>query len=144
MKRSSGFTLIEVLIALVIIGSVAAVTVGPMTSSMRLNSDTRTRAQSLTAAEAWLDRFRAKSLSFTSFNTTQTYDYKTDYSTNTTFVDAADNDPTALNREWSNFKYAVTTVSYSTSPQIWRVTVQTFYRGSGGESSFVLSTLVRQ
>lgn len=140
-----GLTLVETLLALAILGLITGTFTFSVVSSMRNNSDNRTRQQALAAAESWLDRFRAKSLDFAAFTTPKTYDYGYNYAGDSTFVAAGDPDPSVLNQEWSAFKFIVCTRTFSTSPLVWTVTVTTQYRKTGGgEASFVLSTLVNQ
>lgn len=145
MRRSRGLTLVEVLIALLVLGLVVGAFTTTVVSSLRINSDDRIRARAIAAAETWLDRFRAKSLDFNAFTTAQSYPYGYDYANDPTFVAAGDPNPEVLNQEWGPFRFTVQTRSFSTSPQVWTVTVTTFYRKTGGgEASFVLSTLVYQ
>ncbi|GAB5602136.1 hypothetical protein FJNA_06610 [Thermus sp. FJN-A] len=145
MRRSHGLTLIETLIALAVLGLVAGAFTTSVVSSLRMNSDDRIRARAIAAAETWLDRFRAKSLDFTAFITAQSYPYGYDYAGDPVFVAAGDPNPAVLNQEWGPFRFTVRTRSFSSSPQVWTVTVTTFYRKTGGgEASFVLSTLVYQ
>jgi prepilin-type N-terminal cleavage/methylation domain-containing protein len=148
MKRNNGFTIAEVLIALAVLTVVSLASLGPMLTSIRANSDNRTRAQAVIAANVWLDRFRAKTLDFNNFTTAKTYGYNYDYSSDTEFSAAIDPNLAALNTELQAFKFSVQTTAFastSTSP-IWKVTVVTTYksRTQGGESNFTLSTLTQQ
>lgn len=143
--RSRGLTLIEILVALAVLGLITGAFTFSVVSSLRSNSDDRVRQKALAAAESWLDRFRAKSLDFNAFATAVTYDYGYNYAADSTFVAAGDPDPSVLNQEWGSFKFTVKTRPFSTSPIVWTVTVTTYYRKTGGgEASFVLSTLVNQ
>ncbi len=145
MRRSHGLTLVEVLIALLVLGLVAGAFTSTVVSSLRMNSDDRIRARAIAAAETWLDRFRAKSLDFNAFTTARSYPYGYDYAGDPTFVAAGDPNPAVLNQEWGPFRFTVQTRRFSDSPLVWTVTVTTFYRKTGGgEASFVLSTLVQQ
>jgi len=147
MGRTSlrGMTLIEVLVALVALGLVAGAFTTTVVSSLRMNSDDRVRVRAIAAAESWLDRFRAKSLDFNAFATPQSFGYGYDYASDPTFVAAGDPNPAVLNQEWGPFRFTVQTTSFSSSPQVWTVTVTTWYRKTGGgEASFVLSTLISQ
>lgn len=145
MRRTSGLTLIEVLIALSVLGLVAGAFTLTVVSSLRMNTDDRIRAQAVAAAETWLDRFRAKSLDFNAFTGGETFPYGYDYAADPTFVAAGDPSPEVLNREWGSFSFTVKTRPFSEDPLIWTVTVETFYRKTGGgEASFVLSTLIYQ
>ncbi len=143
--RSRGLTLVEVLIALVLLGLVSAFSVPSIVSSMRINADNRVRVQAVAAADAWLDRFRAKTLDFTFFSVPRSYNYGHDYGADTTFIAAGDPNPAALNAEWQTYKFQVSTSQFSSDPLIWRVEVVTFYhKVGGGEASFALDTLVKQ
>jgi prepilin-type N-terminal cleavage/methylation domain-containing protein len=146
MKAKQGFTLIETLIALAVIGAISAVTITAMTSSLRQNSTNRAKVQAVAAAEAWLDRFRSKSLDYTLFTTAKTYAYGYDYSADSTFVAAADTNAAALNSEWKPFSFIVQATAYTTNPVValWQIKVTTTYRAAGGESNFVVNTLVKQ
>ena len=75
MRTRRGFSLIEVLIALVVVTVVSFAAVTTMVSSMRHNADNRVRSQAVAATEAWMDRFRSRSLPFNYFSTPRTYDY---------------------------------------------------------------------
>lgn len=143
--RRRGLTIVEVLVALAVLGVVAGAFAASLISSMRMNTDDRVRARAVAAAESWLDRFRAKTLDFATFTAGKSYDYGYNYAGDSVFVAAGDPNPTVLNREWGNFRFYVQTAAFSTSPQVWTVTTTTYYRiTGGGERSFVLSTLVSQ
>ncbi|WP_135256341.1 type IV pilus modification PilV family protein [Thermus caldilimi] len=145
MRRAHGITLVEVLVALAVLGLVVGAFTSTVVSSLRMNSDDRIRTRAIAAAEVWLDRFRAKSLDFTAFTGGREYSYGYDYAGDSTFVAAGDPDPSVLNQEWGPFRFRVQARSFSSSPQVWTVTVTTWYRKTGGgESSFVLSTLINQ
>lgn len=145
MRRAYGVTLVEVLLAFAILGLVVGAFTSTVVSSLRMNSDDRIRTKAIAAAEVWLDRFRAKSLDFTAFIDAREYGYGYDYAGDSTFVAAGDPDPSVLNQEWGPFRFRVEARSFSSSPQVWTVTVTTWYRKTGGgESSFVLSTLISQ
>lgn len=145
MRRIRGMTLIEVLVALVVLGLVAGAFTTTVVSSLRMNTDDRVRARAIAAAETWLDRFRAKSLDFGAFTTPRSFPYGYDYASDPTFVAAGDPDPRILNQEWGAFRFTVQATPFATSPQVWTVTVTTWYRKTGGgEANFVLSTLISQ
>ncbi len=145
MKRTRGFTLIEILIALLILSFIGGVIATALISNIRLNADGRIRGQAVAAASTWIDRFKAKTLDFNRFVAGTTYDYGYRYSSDSTFVAAGDPDPTALDREWSPFKFVVQTTKIVEDPVIWRVRVVTYYRrAGGGEGHFTIETLVRQ
>lgn len=148
MKKTHGFTITEVLIALGILTVVSLASLGPMITSIRANSDNRTRAQAVIAANIWLDRFRGKSLAFSNYTTAKTYPIGYDYMTDVDFV--ATNDPNlpALNTELQQFNFVVTTSTFTatSSTPIWNVRVTTTYKSSsqGGVSNFTLNTLTQQ
>lgn len=145
MRRSGGFSLVEILVALAIFGVVSAAAYTVMISSLQRDSDNRVRAQALASTDAWLDRFRAKSLDFTYFTSKPTYDYGYDYSADSVISNAGDPNKDEVNREWQPFRFEVQTVTYLTSPVIWQVNVRTYYKQAGGKEGNVdISTLVRQ
>lgn len=145
MRRHAGFTIIEVLVALVVVAiSVAAVT-PVMIGSMRANADSRAREQAITATNGWLDRFRAKTLDFDSFTSALTFDFGYDYAEDPTFVAAGDPNPNVLNEEWSQNRYIVAASSYSSDPKVWLVRITTTYTETGGdEAEYVTETLIAQ
>ena len=142
MKRA-GFSLIEVLIALVIVSIVSFAAVTTMVSSIRHNAENRVRTQAAAATEAWLERFRSRSLPFNYFTTTRTYDYGYDYSSDPIF--SATNDPnlSEILEEWSKYKFQVSTQVFQSSPLVWRVAVTGFYKKAGGEGRIDLVALIR-
>ncbi len=144
MKSRKGFSLIEVLIALVVVTIVSIAAVTTMVSSMRNNSDNRVRTQAIAAAEAMMDRFRSRSLPFNSFANTKTYDYGYDFSADPVFTASGDPNLSEVAQEWNKFKFEIKTEQYSSSPIVWRVIINTFYRERGGEGRVELVSLVRQ
>lgn len=138
-------TLVEVLIALLIIGIVLATAVPLLIFSMQSTGDNRVRAQAVAATEIWLDRFRAKSLDFSYFDGGADYPYAYDFGADPTFVAAGDPDPAALNAEWGPFSFSVNTSVFTSDPLIWRVAVSTTYRRvTGQEGVLDVTTLVNQ
>jgi len=145
MKSQRAFTLIEVLIAILLISVVSGVVATSLVSNIRLNAEGRVREQAITAAHSWIERFKAKTLDFSAFQSGNTYDYHYRYSSDSTFVAAGDPDPTALDEEWGNFKFHVQTWQLNTNPLIWRVKITTYYRKpGGGEGHFSVETAIRQ
>ena len=145
MRRRKGLTLVEILVALVVLSIIGAVVATALISNMRLNAEGRVREQALAATQTWLDRFRAKTLDFSAFQSGQTYDYGYDYASDPTFIAAGDPNPTILNSEWGPFKFEVKTETYITSPLIWRVRITTYYRKpGGGEGRYQVETLIAQ
>lgn len=59
MRRQGGMTIIEVLVATVVVLVVVASVLPLLTTTMLTNSKSRTRSQALAAAETWLDRYRS-------------------------------------------------------------------------------------
>lgn len=140
-----GLTIIEVLIAIAILGIVTAATVPLLVSTMRSNADNRVRAQAVAATEVWLDRFRAKTLDFDAFEAPVTYDFGYDYGADSTFVAAGDPDPDALNAEWQPFSFTVRAVEHTSEPLLWRIEVATrYHRVGGSEAGFDVATIVEQ
>ncbi len=146
MKKNRGFTLTEVLIALGILSIFVGFSVTSITSIVRSNSGNKAQVQALAASDAWLERFRAKSLDFNTFSTSQTYDYKYNYAGDSTFIAPGDANAAQLNQEWQPYKFVVKTSQYKTTPNpvIWKIDITTTFLAAGGESSFVTSTLVAQ
>jgi prepilin-type N-terminal cleavage/methylation domain-containing protein len=148
MKQENGFTITEVLIALGILTVVSLASLGPMITSIRANSDNRTRAQAVIAANIWLDRFRGKALNFTNYTTAKTYPIGYDYTTDADFIATNDPNLSALNTELQQFNFVVATNTFTatSSTPIWNVTVTTTYKSSsqGGVSNFTLNTLTQQ
>ena len=144
MKVRKGFSLIEVLIALVVVTVVSFAAVTTMVSSMRHNADNRVRTQAVAAAEAMMDRMRSRSLPFNYFTTQRTYGYGYNYSSDPVFAASGDPNLTEIAQEWSRFKFEVRTQLYSNNPIVWRVYVTTHYKERGGEGRVELVSLVRQ
>jgi len=144
VRTRKGFSLIEVLIALVVVTIVSFAAVTTMVSSMRHNADNRVRSQAVAATEAWMDRFRSRSLPFNYFATSRTYDYGYDYTSDSVFTAAGDPNFAEIAQEWGRFKFVVKTEAYSTNPIIWRVLVTGYYKKRGGEGRVELVSLVRQ
>lgn len=144
-RNQGGLTLVEVLIALAIVGIVTAATVPLLITSMRSTADNRIRAQAVAATEVWLDRFRSKSLDFGTFSGAVTYPYDYDYGADPTFVAAGDPDPAALNAEWQDYSFTVEAQTFTTDPLLWRVIVETRYlRTTGQEASLNVATIIEQ
>lgn len=145
LQWRKGLTIVEVLIAIVIVGVVTAATVPILISTVRSSADNRVRAQAVAATEAWLDRFRSKSLDFAHFQSQVTYPYGYDFGADPVFVAAADPDPVALNAEWEDYSFSVTTEVFATSPLLWRVVVETRYESKfGQEGTLDVATIIEQ
>lgn len=143
MKK--GLSIIEVMFALTLVAITMAATSPILLGSMQSNGDSRIRAQAVSAAEGWHDRFRAKTLDFTEFTTEQEYSYDYNYADDTLFYAAGDPDVEALNREWQPYKFEVVASQFSNDPLIWKVKVNTFYhRKVGDDSNFEISSLIAQ
>jgi prepilin-type N-terminal cleavage/methylation domain-containing protein len=147
-KRTNGFTVTEVMIALGILSVVSLASLGPMVTSIRANGDNRIRAKAVIAGNIWLDRFRGKTLNFANFTTAKNYPIGYDYSSDSAYSATGDLNLAATNAELQPFKYTITTAPFTSSSitPIWKVTVVTTYKSStqGGESNFTLSTLTQQ
>ncbi len=144
MNARRGFSLVEVLIALVVVTVVSFAAVTTMVSSMRHNADNRVRTQAVAAGEAWMDRFRSHSLPFNFFSTQRSYDYGYDYTNDPVFTASGDPNFAELAQAWSRFKFEVKAEPYSTSPIVWRVLIKGFYKKRGGEGHVELVSLIRQ
>ncbi len=144
MKRR-GFTLVEVLVAILLLALVGGAVASVLVSNVRLDADGRIRERALNATSSWIERFKAKTLSFSYFQNGRTYPYGYHYSNDSAFVAAGDPNPAALDREWGDFKFNVDTDLYNSQPRIWRVKIQTTYKAPGGkEKHFEVQTLIRQ
>ena len=145
MNRRRGLTLIEILVALAVLSLIGGVVATALIANMRLNTEGRVREQALAATQTWLDRFRAKTLDFTAFESGASYDYGYDYASDPTFVAAGDPNPAILNSEWGPFRFEVKTERYMDAPLIWRVRVTTYFRRPGGsEGRYQVETLIAQ
>ena len=145
MKKA--LTLIEVMFALTLVAVLMAATSPVLLTSMRSNSDSRVREQAISAAEGWLDRFRAQTLDFYHFQNGITYDYGYNYAEDEDFIAAGDPSPQALNAEWQPYSFVVTTTQFSASPLTWQVSITTKYRtkidGEGGsDGEFKIATII--
>ncbi|GGS00575.1 type II secretion system protein [Deinococcus sedimenti] len=58
MNRDSGLTIVEILVAIVIVGVITVAVMPLLTTSMTSNSSSRTRTQAVSAAETWMERYR--------------------------------------------------------------------------------------
>ncbi len=142
MKRAAAFSLLEVLIALLIVAIVSFAVSTTILASSKSNANNRTRSRAVAAANAWLDRFRSYSLPFGYFSSGVDYDYGYDYASDP--VITASNDPNLAEvaQEWSKYKFYVKTTSISNNPAIWRIEVVAYYKKKGGgEGHFQLVTV---
>ncbi|HGY10636.1 MAG TPA: prepilin-type N-terminal cleavage/methylation domain-containing protein [Oceanithermus profundus] len=144
MRHPSGFSLIEVLIALFVVTVVSFAAVTTMVSSIRHNADNRVRSQAVAASEAWMDRFRSRSLPFNYFTTARTFDYGYGYTGDPVFTASGDPNLSEIASEWGRFKFVVDTQLYSSAPIVWRVRVTGYFKKRGGEGHVELVSLVRQ
>ncbi|GGN36734.1 type II secretion system protein [Deinococcus daejeonensis] len=58
MNRDPGLTIVEILVAIVIVGVITVAVMPLLTTSMTSNSSSRTRTQAVSAAETWMERYR--------------------------------------------------------------------------------------
>jgi len=142
MKRNNAFSLLEMLLALVIIAMVSFAVSTTVLSGVRSNTDNRIRTQALAAADAWMDRFRSYSLPFSYYANGKDYGYGYDYTQDSTITASGDINATEINAEWSKFRFHVQTYQYSTSPVLWRIEVTVYYKKkAGGEANIKLVTI---
>lgn len=144
-RTRAGMTLLEVVISVGILGMMLAVLVPAITSSLQMNATDRVRETAISATNGWLDRFRAKTLSFAAFEGGRDFPRGYDYAADAAFVAAGDPDPETLNTEWSAHAYTVRTTQVMASPLVWRVAITTRYQPVGAEGQeFHVETLVKQ
>jgi len=142
MKRNNAFSLLEILLALVIIAMISFAVSTTILSGSRSNIDNRVRTRALAAADAWMDRFRSYSLPFTAFTGGKDYNYGYDYAHDPTITASGDINAAEVNKEWSDFKFHVQTYQISSSPALWRIEVITYYKKKvGGEANIKLVTI---
>ena len=145
MTRRDGLTLVEVMVALVMISIICMISGAFFIDSIQTDADSRNRIQAIAASEGWLDRFRAKSLDFTYFATKQSYPYNYDYASDAQITNASDINKQQVNTEWQAYEFDVQANLYRSDPVIWRIDLTTTYRRAGSEEGNVkVSTLVRQ
>lgn len=142
-RRSGGFGLVELVVAVGILAVVLAVLAPVLVSSLQVNTSSRVREQAIAATNGWIDRFRGGALDFTRFVDGTTYPPGYDYGNDPTFVAAGDPDPASLNAELGTFGYRVATTRISANPLLWRVRVSTSYQQLGqGGATIDVETLV--
>ncbi len=142
MKHNNAFSLLEMLLALVIIAMISFAVSTTVLSGSRSNADNRIRTQALAAADAWMDRFRSYSLPFNYYVGGKSYGYGYDYAQDPTITASGDINAAEVNGEWSNFRFFIQTFQLSTNPVLWRIEVTTYYRKkAGGEANIKLVTI---
>ncbi|WP_045233909.1 prepilin-type N-terminal cleavage/methylation domain-containing protein [Deinococcus pimensis] len=142
MKRAPGLTLVEVLVAIAVVGVIVAVVSPLLITSMSGNASSRERTRAIGAAETWLDRYRALREPFpTTGSATYTYGYGFDFATDG--VSAHSTDAAALNTQMQKYRSVidVTRVSTGTSAVLWEIRANVWFR-QGGEQHVELSTRV--
>lgn len=145
MKRRAGLTLVEVMVALVMISVICMISGTFFVNSVQTDADSRNRIQAIAASEGWLDRFRAKTLDFTYFATKRSYPYAYNYASDAQITNAADVNKNQVNAEWQAYRFDVQAKEYLSDPIIWRIDLTTTYRRGGREEGNVtVSTLVKQ
>lgn len=149
---TQGMTIIEVLVAIAIIGIITIVVSTTLASSIQSNGQSRQRSSSVAAAQSWLDRYRtlkeplAATASGCSGSATITctyprgHNYGADADVPSHVADGA-----AMNAQLAGFDTTVvlTRIGSSTSSTLWQV--QTTVRpNSGGGQRAVLTTRFTQ
>lgn len=143
-SKEKGFSLPEVLVALVVLGVITLAVMLVSLSSIRSNAKSRASIGAVAAAESWLDRFRAQSLDFYAFDdaTPKVYDYKYNYANDAIFSVVNTTNSELINNDWQNYKFEIITSQFSTAPITWIVSITATYRIAGDEHSVVLKTLI--
>ena len=146
-RRSAGLTLVEVLVALLIVVLLGVITAALVLPSLTSDQNARQRTLALRAAETWLDRFRAAqeprlattSCAVSGSVLTCTYPYGYSY--------PASEYPThtpQLAATMSPFRHVVTATRLAggtgTNVSEWSVSAQVFWKQGGSERSTTLST----
>jgi prepilin-type N-terminal cleavage/methylation domain-containing protein len=146
MKSSRAFSLLEVVMALLIIAIVSLAVSTTLISGSRSNANNRERARAAAAAEAWLDRFRSYSLPFNAFVGGRDYDYGYDYTRDPIITASGDPNIAEITSEWGDFKFHVETYQFSSNPVLWRIKVTAYYkykREKGGNEERVELVTIR-
>ncbi|GGL01381.1 type IV pilus modification PilV family protein [Deinococcus radiotolerans] len=133
MNRDAGLTIVEILVAIVIVGVITAAVMPLLTSSMRSNSSARTRTQAVSAAETWMERYRdgrepLKSVGSCTENisgvVTCTYPLNFNYA-NDTAVPTHTADGASMNSQFQPFKSVLvaTPISEGINVTLWELKV---------------------
>jgi len=142
MKNSRAFSLMEVILALLIIAIISFAVSTTMLSGSRSNANNRERMRAVAAAEAWLDRFRSYSLPFNAFVSGRSYNYGYDYTADPVITASGDPNIAEITKEWGSYKFYVQTYQYSSNPVLWRISVTVYYKKKGGgEENIQLVTI---
>jgi len=143
MKKSRGFSLMEVILALFIIAIISFAVSTTMLSGSRSNANNRERTRAVAAAEAWMDRFRSYSLPFNAFASGRDYDYGYDYTSDPIITASGDPNIAEITQEWSDFRFHVETTQFSNDPVLWRIKVITYYKKKGGGEEDIQLVTIR-
>lgn len=151
-QRQGGLTIIEVLAAVTLISITILMVLPLFPTSMAADASSRTRAQAITAAETWLDRYRRGLEPTTSGGPcrlngnaiTCTYPTNHDYRNDTIASHAAAS--TQLTEQLKNFTSAITarplraTGSYTQ----WQITARVSWTEKGTDKYVELTTRALQ
>ena len=148
MRREKGLTLVETLVAIVVLAALSVIPLALFIPAARSNTNAQQRTLALRAAETWLDRYRASQepkvsvagyCTVAGSTTTCTYPYNYTYPAS----DWSSHTP-ALATIMSPFKHIVTSTVLASGTQVWewQVTAQTFWLQNGVEKSTSLTTRV--
>ncbi|OLV16862.1 type IV pilus modification PilV family protein [Deinococcus marmoris] len=146
MRREDGLTLIETLVAMVLLGVVSLLPILLFVPSAQSNQSARQRTLALRAAETWLDRYRANQepmVAVAGFCVvggsvlTCTYPYNYSYPSSDWSTHDAQ-----LAAIMSPFRHVVTMQVLASGTNVWKyeVKAQTFWKESGREKSTTLTT----
>lgn len=147
-RRAEGMTIIEVLIALAMIGIVTSVVSMTLTSSIQSNGQSRQRSSSVAAAETWLDRYRSlkEPLAATGSGCAGTTTITCTYPKGHNFSADSDvashvADGAGMNAQLGNFNTTIilTQVGSSTSSILWQVQATVAPNTSGGQRAVLVS-----
>jgi len=143
MRKSRGFSLMEVIMALFIIAIISFAVSTTMLSGSRSNANNRERTRAVAAAEAWIERFRSYSLPFNAFTGGLDYDYGYDYTSDSIITASGDPNIAEITKEWGDFRFHVQTTQFSSDPVLWRIEVTAYYKKKGGGEEDIRLVTIR-
>lgn len=156
MKRVRGFSIVEVLIALAVMGIVVGIAVPSVVSTLQNNETAKRRSQAYAVAETWVERYRSgQETIFSAFSMggpcagsstsyTCTYDLNHNYAADSN-IPSHVRDATSLNAQMQNYKTViqVSLVSTATSARLWQIQATTSYNFAGNHSAEVDSRVAQ-